>query len=278
MKPRTDFDKRSLSALLTLLQDENVKVASLAMEELLKMGHLAEEAIAEHQEAADPHLRQRIHQLNGILVRRRARSTFLNALKRESISLWQGLLQINLLYDPQCEHRVVTRALRELAHEYLDNDADPAGLAAFMRQKEFTVPEDDVLDVDLYLLERVLHTAYGSPAVLCSLARHISRRAGSDGTVVLHDGRFCLMSRGRVLIDPSRGWKLTHLRSASHVHPCRRKDVWLDVLAQLYLVSLVEGNLRDLFHFGELLTALDGSDLTALPYPMGTTTSLPVSS
>jgi hypothetical protein len=46
-------------------------------------------------------------------------------------------------------------------------------------------------------------------------------------------------------------------------------DVLLSVLVQLFLIALVDGQLRDLYHFGDLLTALNNEDVDALPFPLG---------
>jgi hypothetical protein len=261
--------KEPVAALLTLLQDEDDKVASLAMEQFLDRG-LAESAIAEFQEAHDPKLRQRIHQLGTILSRRRARQEFLDAVSQERISLWDGVVAINSLYDPQCNRQKVNDELHVMVSRLGLRRATAAKTAALMREQEFCVPEEDVLDVDLYLIERVLETCYGSPAVLCALAHQAGLEAGWESSIVLHEGRFCLLDRHHLLIDPTAGWHVTHLSENTKFHPCSRKDLWLGILSQLFLVSLVDGHLRDLYHFGDLLSALNEMPPEdALPYPLG---------
>ena len=86
-----DKGKR-VSALLTLLQDEDLRIASLAMEQFLKLGRVAEETVAQFQEAGDPALRHRIHQLGSILARRRSRVHFIEAVANDEITLWEGIL------------------------------------------------------------------------------------------------------------------------------------------------------------------------------------------
>lgn len=257
-----------VSALLTLLQDDDLKVASLAMEQFLNLG-LAEAAVAEYQESGDPHLRQRIHQLGGILARRRAREEFMAAVRSEQFSTWEGIVEINALYDPQCPRDSVSGFMEELAAK-AGPGASPAHIAALMREAEFCVPDEDLLDIELYLVERVMDTRYGSPAVLCAIAQESGRQAGWNSTIALHEGRFCLIDRHSVLLDPSEGWNVQKLDTAEKVHPCSPKDLWLGVLTQMFLISLVEGNLRDLYHFGDLLAALNGAAIeTILPYPLG---------
>jgi len=262
-------NKPQISALLNLLQDDDVAVASLAMEQILNMGIDAEETIAEYQEDNDPRLRSRIHQLSSILARRRARMAFLDAVKNETISLWDGLVEINMLYDPECARKTVQESVDELRNAITQESIDAPSVASFMREQEFYVAEEDVLDVDLYLLERVLATRYGAPALLCAIAQNLGTQLGWHPTVVLFEGRFCLIDRNHLLVDPTDGWHIRKLEMDAKIHPCGRKDVWLGVLSQLFLVSLVEGNLRDLYHFGHLLTSLDGKEMDVLPYPLG---------
>jgi len=262
-------EPKHVSALLTLLQDEDVKIASLAMEEFLKLGQVMEETIAEHQESYDPTLRQRIHQLSSILVRRRARRQFIEAMSKEQISLWDGACQINALYDPQSSPAVIAKRIEEVTESLRTEPVTTPRVAALMREQEFVVPDQDMLDVDLYLIQRVLETRYGSPALLCLMAQHAAASRDWMFTIVLHGGRFCLIDRNNLLLDPTEGWHISKLKAADRIHPCARRDVLLGILSQLLLVALVNGQLRDLYHFGDLLTALNRTDLDVLPYPLG---------
>ena len=258
----------SISALLTLLQDEDDKVASLAMEQFLNSG-LAEETVAQFQEASEPQLRQRIHQLSGILARRRARREFLDAVAANRLSGWEGLIQINVIYDPQTDRGWIADALREIVNA-AGRGATAARVAAVMRDKEFMVPDEDTLDVDLYLLDAVLDCKDGSAAVLCAIAQQIGRETGWDSTISLFEGRFVLIDAHGMLVDPTEGWHVSRLQDKSKIHPCSSRDLWLNVLTQLFLASLVDGNLRDLHLFSEILAALNGTPLDdALPYPLG---------
>ena len=258
-----------MSALLTLLQDEDLKIASLAMEQLLKLGRVTDETIAEHQESHDPRLRHRIHQLSSIVTRRQQRVEFIKSASRESVSLWSGVLQVNRLYDPRCELGRVTGVLDEMFQRLRRAPTTTSRVAALMRDLQFVVPDDDLLDVDLFLIQRVMETRYGSPAILCALAQHVGHELGWGFTVVLHKGRYCLIDRHNLLVDPAQGWRIQKLKASERIHPCSRKDVLLGVLAQLFLIALIEGQLRGLHYFGDLLTALDGGSMDVLPYPLG---------
>lgn len=265
-----DRDSSRIEALINLLQDENLKVASLAMEQFLKLGMQAEQIIAEYQDNTDPRLRSRLHQLATIMARRKARMKFIQAVNHEEMDLWDGVCRVNKLYDPQCNLAEIAERVTALAQELPDGSkVSLAQLAALMRQHEFRVPENDLLDVDLYLLDAVLENHYGSPPLLCALAMRLAQLHDVPLTIVLFEGRFCLVDAQNFLLDPAAGWNVAKLQIAEKIHPCGRKEVWLGILSQLFLLALVEGQLRDVYHFSDLLAALNGDDLDALPYPLG---------
>lgn len=264
-----DRNSSRIEALINLLQDENVKVASLAMEQFLKLGMRAEQIIAEYQDSTDPQLRSRLHQLTTILARRKARLKFIHAVNHEDMDLWDGVCQVNKLYDPQCNLSEIEDRVATLAAELPEGRLSLAQLASLMRQHEFRVPDNDLLDVDLYLLDTVLENHYGSPPLLCALACRLAELHKTRLTIVLFEGRFCLVDNQNFLLDPAAGWNVEKLQVSEKIHPCGRKDVWLGILSQLFLLALVEGQLRDVYHFSDLLTALNGDDLNALPFPLG---------
>jgi len=257
------------NALISLLQDEDVRVASLAMEQLLQLGPVTEQTIAQYQDCHDPHLRQRMHQLASILQRRQARRDFIEAVASEKMTVWAGVCRITALYDPQIALDTVEATVVSMGEDLAAGRAGAAQVAAVLRDWEFAVPEQDLLDVELYLADSVLESKYGSPVLLCVLGQEIGRRCGWNATVGLYEGRFCLIDGGNLLLDPTSGWHITQMDSADKFHPCGPKDVWLGVLSQLFLVALVEGQLRDLYHFGDLLTALNDAGIEALPPPLG---------
>ena len=241
------------------------------MEQFLQLDReLAEQAIAQYQDSPDPRMRHRIHQMIAIMGRRRARADFIQAVRKEDMTLWDGVVQINALYDLHCRVDEVEERIAACRKELGPGRITTARIAACMRDCELLVPREDVLDIDLFLIERVLATGYGCPAILCALAQHIGAARGWNPTIVLYDGRFCLCDAHDFVINPSENWHVEKLAESDRIHPCARKNVWLGILTQLFLVSLVDGNLRDLYHFGDLLTALNDDSLDTLPYPLGT--------
>lgn len=266
-KPRPVSNQR-ISALLTLLQDDDVKIAALAMEQLLDLGHETDEAIAEHQESHDPQLRQRIHQLSSILQRRRLREEFLGALGDGTLSLWRGIVAINVLSDPAVNVEYIEREMESLAKAIAEGESSAARVAKLMKDRELRVPSEEILDMDLYLLDRILEEGSGSAVLLCAIAQEA---AGENwpATIVMRNGRFCLLDAEHTLVEPTEGWRLSKLNAKDRAHPCSIKDLLLAVLTQLFLVSLVDGSLRELYHFGSLLAALNRNGLDAFPHPLG---------
>ena len=261
-----------ITALLSLLQDDDPKVASLAMEQFLKLEDVADETIASYQDCHDPVLRQRMHQLSSIRSRRRARMEFLDGVENSRMSVWEGIRRINRLYDPQCNLRLLSRRIRELRKRAADALTTTTRTAAFMREQGFCVPSEAVLEVDLYLADSILDIRFGSAALLCALAQHLGRTCGGwEATIALYEGRFCLLDDKNLALDPAEGWKITRLEPSRNLHPCSRQDVWMAVLTQLFMIALVESNLRDLYVFGDLLTALNGDSVDSLPHPLGKT-------
>lgn len=258
-------------ALLSLIQDNDFKVASLAMEQFLKLeGPVCAKLLAENQEASDPRLRHRIHQMGSIFLRRRNQKEFIQAVKSQDMELWEGLTWINRTYDPQCDYPFIESETEKIAAELKQqgNHTLPQ-IAAAMREKRFAVPEEEVIDTDLYLVESVLESRFGSAVVCCSLIHHLASRFGCTGTVVLHEGHFCFLDNQNLLLDPASGWQLSKLKTQEAIHPCTSRDIWTTVLAQLLLVSLVDGQLPDIHHFGQLLAALNGTGIEVFPEPLG---------
>ena len=245
-----------------------MKIASLAMEQFLGLGTLADETIAEHQESQDPQLRQRIHQLSSIRLRRLMREQFVSALGEGTLSLWAGIRDIAVLYDSTANMEYVEDEVGQLRQAVGKGDTGAAHLAKVMKDRDLRVPSEEILDVDLYLVDRVLEMGTGSAVLLCALGQQAAGELWPS-TMVLRNGRFCLLDAEHTLLEPTEGWRITKLAKDERVHPCGIKDALLAVLTQLFLVSLVDGTLRELHHFGSLLTALNGTELEALPPPLG---------
>ena len=264
------------TALINLLQDDNQRIASMAMEQLLKHEKLLDEVIAKHQESENPRLRQRVHQLSTILARRRYQRDLVAALRDKSITLWQGICRLNQQYDPNCSQDQINDMVTSLAEESDNALSKASRLASFMKETEFTVPLHIPLDIDVYLIESVLEFRMGSSALLCALAQNLAWRNGNLATnIVLYEARFCLTDDNHHLIDPAAWWRVSKLEDTKDIHPCNRQDVWLGILSQMFLIAVTDGNLHDTHYLSNLLTELNGDPISVLPHPLGDKKSTP---
>ena len=142
-----------------------------------------------------------------------------------------------------------------------------------MREKNFYVPKNDVLDSDLSLIGSALYNGEGSPLILCIIAQVIANRYGHKFKIVLHKGHHCLIDSNKILIEPAQNWKITPLKEGMKAHLCSEKNLILTLVSNLYLSSLVEGQLSNLQIFSSMMAKLSAMDLKDFPYPVGRASS-----
>ena len=260
-----------IDALLSLLEDEDDQISTVAMEQLLRSQNHAEEIIRNHQESSSRFLRTRIHQMGGILQLRRRRQEFIRRGTTGTLPLKKALEEINYQYNPRFNPAAASRRLRAMSAALAERMPTSAQVCTFMRDEGFACAGDGVLGAGAYLLENVLHERVGSPILLSAIAHILGRTTGWDSSIVLYRGKHCLMTNDGALIEPHKGWKLTHLSGDSKLHPCAERDLWLAVLTQLLLTAMFEGRLQAIHRLAAILTGLCDGDITDLPYPLGRT-------
>jgi hypothetical protein len=262
-----------MPAILTLLQDDDDCVASLAMEHLLSSGESElRDTVAEYQEATNPLLRHRIHQLSSILSRRQGQTELIREIKNNSLASWETACQLNRLYGGRhySQPMVDEEVSRLLDGCKEANIRTVSGLAGFLRDQRFSVADkDDMFDIRLHMIQEVLLDRWGSEVVLCVLMQHLGTRLGWNSAIVVYHGTFCLIDSQRQLVEPLERWRLVKLDEKEAVHACSRRDVFLAMLSQLFMASTVEGSLRDLYQFGSQLSLLREAAWDDLPYPLG---------
>jgi hypothetical protein len=176
--------RNKTKALIDLLDDEDRHVSTLAMEQLLQMDTELDHLVAEYQESHNPVLRGRIHQLGSILQLRRDRASFIENVKNQSISLWDGIVQINYHFNPQLRLQDVTETMEDIIGR-LPANPSTVKLAAFMRNENFSYTGEDILGPDLFLIEDVLVQRVGSPVILAALAHQLGAVAGWQSSIVI---------------------------------------------------------------------------------------------
>lgn len=260
--------KRTIDALINLLEDEDRHVSTMAMEQLLLLDSDVDRLIAELQESHNPVLRNRIHQLGKILKFRRAREVFINSVHESNISLWDGIIQINYQYNPQMNLGDIDTMTEEVT-ERLPQRITTVRMATFMRNENFSFPGEDILGADLFLIEDVLRQRVGSPILLSVVARHLGEIADWNASIVLFKGKHCLIDSDFHLVEPSEGWRVTRLTRDDKLHPCADRDIWLTILGQLFLSALLEGRLQTIHRVGSILSKLCDGEFRDLPFPLG---------
>ncbi len=266
-----ELENKKINALINLLEDEDCHVAAEAMQQLLSVDTDVDALVAEFQESKSPVLRNRIHQMGNVLKLRRNRKTFIENAVNLSIGLWYGVLEINHQYNPSMSIEFSNNVLSEIAGKLADN-ITLIDLAEFMRDEEFIYASEDMLGVDLYLIEDVLIQRIGAPVMLTIIAYELAQRKKINAHIVIFNGKHCLLDADNNLIEPAENWNVTRLTSDKKVHFCGKKDLWLTVLSQLFLASLLEGRLLTIYRSGFLLSKLCGGELSQLNHPLGSKT------
>ena len=260
---------RKKTALLTLLLDDDHKIAIQAMEKLLEYNHDLDDFIKENQDTNNPRIRRRIHQMGSILNRRRRKDDFLESVATGGCSLLDGMIQLSLLNNPKLAEATVRKRFHQLAVKFSKLEPSSENLIEFMREENFFVPETFCLETDLLLLDTVLQYRLGSAITLCAIAKSLGDAFDWPTEIVVYEGLFCLLDQEKNLINPTFSWKLTPIDSVSRSFPCKNSDVWNNLLSQLFLGALQDGNMQGIHLFGSLMTTLSNSDIEKLPYPVG---------
>ncbi len=261
-------DQHKLDALIKLLEDEDAHISTVAMEQLLNMEHCIDGILAEFQESHNPILRNRIHQMGNILKIRRSRVSFIESVQHSRLNLWDGIVQINYQFNPRLNVQEVEKMFSSMAQR-LPKKLTTARLASFMRKKNFTCADEDVLNADLYLIEEVLLQRIGSPLLLSVIAMLLGEPRGWSAAIVIYKGRHCLLDKTNTLIEPAEDWRMTPLTNTDKIHPCDKNETWLIILCQLFVSAVLEGRLQAIHRVGSLLAELNAGHVRDLPFPLG---------
>ena len=263
-----DPQNSSIDALLNLLEDEDNYVSSMAMERLLSSGEDINALVAEFQESHNPVLRSRIHQLGNIIRIRESRYEFVEGVRNSSMSLWDGVLQINFQYNQRMDWRQVKETMSALCKQ-LPRRLSTVGLAEFMRRENFAFTGEDIVGPDLYLIEDVLLHRIGSPILLSVIAKQLGEKRDLQIDIGLYKGKFCIVDRFNNLVDPSVDWKLAHLSSRQDCRFFGKLNIWLVILCQLFTSSILEGRLHGIHRIAFLLAKICGGNMRSFPFPLG---------
>ena len=262
-------DKR-FSALINLLEDENLDIASLAISELLSYNKNFESVISELQESQNCLIRQRSHQLQAIINIRKNRERFTRRLNNKASGLWQGLNELHLLwYDNDNSEE-----LKDLRKDFIDEattfkPANSKALANFMNKMTFVCSSKGDLEPDYYCIGSVLDSKVGADFILCSIAKTIAMHFNYDTNIIFSkENGFNLIDKSGNMISPLN-WKIKR-NIINHSY-----EIWFPgmilkhALFQLYLCALSSDSYRYTYSISSCLAKMLNTDKTKdlFPYP-----------
>ncbi len=255
--------------LLSLLDDENQQVASLAMAELLKFDDIIDPFLGELQESGNSRLRKRIHQLQSVLSFRRRRIDFSKNLKNKNLDLITGLFELHFQWydnDAEADVRKLWDKLIDSSRKFSPDTIEK--LAYFMRKFNFTVAERDNLDPDYFCIGIVLEELIGSDFILCAIAMEVAAHWNLKLQVIQIVGDFALLDpNGKVLL-PGNGWRLLPQEKKGYSKKWNNTMLLKLTSSMLFLAAVSTSSFRYINTIGHCLARISGKDeLDFLPYP-----------
>ncbi|EDM26538.1 hypothetical protein LNTAR_01982 [Lentisphaera araneosa HTCC2155] len=256
-------------ALLKLLEDEDPKIATIAIGKLLQYGPDIFPALRGLQESANPLLRKRVHQIEAILEKKINFSHFIERIEKDEILIWEDLIYLNSIYYPDLKPSELQSSMEEAYKNLSAAEFNTKALCNYMKDKNYYVPKNDILDSGINLISSVLINGEGSPLMLCIISQLWGTRFSWPFQIVLHKGHHCLIDKNKMLIEPANNWKCSLIDEKIKAHPCTEKGLILTVIANLYLSALVEGQLKILHTLSTLMSKISKTELADFPFPIG---------
>ena len=194
-------------ALLKLLEDEDPKIATIAIGKLLQYGPDIFPALRGLQESANPLLRKRVHQIEAILEKKINFSNFIDRIEKDEILIWEDLIYLNSIYYPDLKPSELQSSMEEAYKNLSAAEFNTKSLCNYMKDKNYYVPKNDILDSGINLISSVLINGEGSPLMLCIISQLWGTRFSWPFQIVLHKGHHCLIDKNKMLIEPANNWK-----------------------------------------------------------------------
>ena len=258
-----------ISALINLLDDDDQQIATVAMEKLLQFGVEILPELRLVQEAQNPVLRSRIHQLEAILMRKMDLTSFIKRIEAGKIHLWEDLFVLNRIHFPDMTAGDLEDVMDELHDECSQKTFSSHLLCTYMKKKNFRVPSTDMLDSAIHMIGSTLLNGEGSSLILCVIAKYLGKRFNWEATIILHKGHHCLIDKDNCIIDPQQKWSYRPLKEGIKAHACSDRNILLTLISNLYLDALTEGHMRILHDLAQVMAVLSQMDIQEFPYPIG---------
>jgi hypothetical protein len=247
------LDSRTKS-LVTLLCDEDTTISAQAMAELLAVESETEsekltEILSELQEAQEPVIRKKVHQMQAIQRIRRRRRNFSRRLRSKSPNLLQGLGELHAIWYDDIDTRELSKLWSDIIKEAgKSRPVTPKRLAGAMKIARFGICDENIQDADLYCLGAIIEDRIGSDVILAAITLEIGRSFGLKGAIVRIDGVFGTMyttttktenpTLNGSIIMPAKNWEIVPVPDDKKVEVWTTKQVLKYVAAMLFVNSV----------------------------------------
>ena len=264
------MEKLSDDTLLTLLEDTDTRSSLAAMQFLLKRSDL-DALVAAHQDEENPRLRRRIQQLHNVARLRRRRAEFIEALDARTMTFWQAVRSLSLIFDQRYSEMALDQKIEEFLKASRMRQPSSESLTRLLVKKNFEPPRyNEMFQLETFFLPEALFSGCGQSLLLCALAKQICQLNGWRGTIVLYSGKFMLQTPEQKILMPEEKWQPLQDRDATRFHVCTDQELIHTYLAQIEAACVIDGQPYDLCVFSRMMTAHCGGKVSDLPYPLGT--------
>ena len=263
------MEKLSDETLLTLLEDTDSRSSLAAMQLMLKRGDL-DAFVAAHQDEENPRLRRRIQQLHNVARLRQRRAEFIEALDARSMTFWQAVRSLSLIFDQRYSEMALDQKIEEFLNASRMRQPSGEALARLLLKKNFEPPRyNEMFDLETYFLPEALFSGCGQPLLLCALAKQVCKMNNWGGTIVLYSGKFMLQTPDEKILMPEERWETLKDRDTTRYHVCSDQELIHTYLAQIAAACVIDDQPYDLCVFSRMMTTHCGGQVSDLPYPLG---------
>ncbi|MBR5080354.1 MAG: hypothetical protein IKX30_16575 [Victivallales bacterium] len=264
------MEKLSDETLLTLLEDTDSRSSLAAMQFMLKRGDL-DAFVAAHQDEENPRLRRRIQQLHNVARLRHQQAAFIEALDEKSMTFWQAVRRLSLIYDQRYSEMALDQKIEEFLNASRMRQPSSDALARLLNKKNFEPPRyNEMFELETFFLPEALFSGCGQTLLLCALAKQVCQMNNWGGTIVLYSGKFMLQTPDGKILMPEDKWEVLKDRDATRFHICTDQELIHTYLAQIAAACVVDDQPYDLCVFSRMMTTHCGGQVSDLPYPLGT--------
>ncbi len=250
---------RRIKSLIALLEDENQKIASSALSELLKYGKEAGFLIKRFQESPNVLLRKRIHQIQAVARVRELREMLSRRLNNVHSGLWNGLLEIHMLWFDRDIKENINELFWALLDEFKANcDFSARAVSLFMKSRGFVIPIKGDIDAEFYCIGPVLESKIGTEAVLSALVYKLLLESGKKAKIVKVKQGFGVFCYDGYVIIPN-DWELIASTDGEH-RECMPGEILKSIAFKLFLSTVTSDSFRYSYTIGSCIGKTSTSD------------------